>query len=244
METDININTTQSIEKEKEKQTEKDIDVETKNNEIKKENIDELCKCDVCKDFLFEPVTLFCQHTFCYSCVIPLKECPMCRLKLFMPIKKNKLFSNIIDILYGPEKNIELSNKFKRERIEKELTPKILDELNHDFNKTINNGNNNLINNGLQNNLNNRRNNINQGVQNGNQLQPQPQPESQNDFLIFGINISLLLKAVEVGFLIYYIYSFIKSLRYEINWFRTGLNLIIILQSIYSIFMTPFVTDL
>jgi hypothetical protein len=174
----------------------------------------------------------------------------MCRLKLFIPIKKNKLFSNLIDILYGPEKNIELSNKFKKERIEKELTPKILDELNRDFNKTINNGNPNLINNDLRNNQNNRRNLINNhdNDQNGNQPQlqqeSQSQSQSQNDFLIFGINISLLLKAVEIGFLIYYIYSFIKSLRYEINWFRTGLNLIIILQSIYSIFITPLMTDL
>ncbi len=210
------------------------IEKDTENEvELKKETIDELCKCDICKDFLFDPVTLFCQHTFCYSCLTSLKECPMCRLKLFIPNKKNKIFTNLIDILYGPEKNIELSNKFKKERIEKELTPKILDELNNDFNKTINIGNSNLANNNLQNNRTNRLNNrINNNI--NNQAQP------QDEFLLFGININLLLKAVEIGFLIYYIYSFIKSLRYEINWFRTGLNLVIILQSIYSIFLTNF----
>jgi len=55
--------------------------------------------------------------------------------------------------------------------------------------------------------------------------------------------MTLILKFVEVCFLIYYIYGFIKSLRNEINWFRTGLNLIIIIQSINSLFIQPYLIE-
>jgi len=120
--------TTKELKEEKEeKETkctefkdESDKKNEINTSKINKELVDENCKCDVCKDFLFEPVTLLCQHTFCMSCIISLKECPVCRLKIYIPKNENKLFTKIIDILYGPEKNIELANKFKKEKIERE----------------------------------------------------------------------------------------------------------------------------
>lgn len=209
----------------KELELKKEAEVKEK-QEMKQYSIDENCKCDVCKDFLFEPVTLFCQHTFCMSCVISLKECPMCRLKIYIPKKQNKIFTELITILYGHEKNIELANKFKKEKIEKELKPKILDELRNNLTSTINDNSSNNQTPRTQN---------NQQVPNDNQT---PQ-----DVTIFGINVTFMLKFVEVCFLIYYIYGFIKSLRHEINWFRSGLNLIIIIQSINSLFIQPYLIE-
>lgn len=219
----------EEIEKKEEHDGKKEEHVKNERN-IDHELINENCKCDVCKDFLFEPVTLFCQHTFCMSCIISLKECPMCRLKIYIPKNQNKIFTKIIEILYGPEKNIELANKFKKENIEKELKPKILDELRNNLTKTINeNVPINQTSRTQSNNINN------QPIQNNNQT---PQ-----DVTIFGINITFILKFVEICFLIYYIYGFVKSLRHEINWFRTGLNLIIIIQSINSLFIQPYLIE-
>jgi hypothetical protein len=231
------------IPNEKKEESDKKDETETKTNtndnndnnntnvKINQELIDDNCKCDVCKDFLFEPVTLFCQHTFCKSCVISLKQCPICRLKIYIPKNQNKIFTKLIDILYGPEKTIELANKFKKEKIEKELKPKILDELRKNLNITINND---VPINPSSITENNRIHNP-QTTTNNNQI---PQ-----DVTICGINITFILKFVEVCFLIYYIYGFIKSLRCEINWFRTGLNLIIIIQSINSLFIQPYLIE-
>ena len=112
--------------------------------------IEDFLKCDVCKDIFNEPKTLLCQHTFCSTCLISLKECPMCRLKLYLPEKTNILFDKIVGILYDANKIKELENRHRREKLEKEITPKVIEEMNKNFNQTITNSgvkDNNFINN-------------------------------------------------------------------------------------------------
>jgi hypothetical protein len=106
-------------------------------NEIEKEEekteeiaIEQSLSCGVCKDILYNAKTLICQHTFCSSCLVSQKNCPICRLKINEQPKINPIFNNIVEILYDAKKIQELKNK----NYEKELLPKVLDELKTDLN--------------------------------------------------------------------------------------------------------------
>jgi len=219
------------IEKiEKVEKIEKEVKVEeVKKEDFNLEDIEECLKCDVCKDVLYDAKTVLCQHTFCGSCLISLKECPMCRLKLFLPSNNNNIFNNLVNILYGKEKVNELKNKTKREHLEKELNKTVLEELQTSFNKSITHTTPTQSVQQPLNNLNNLQQNdlINQST------------EISTNVNIFGfsLDLSLIIKYIEIGFLLYYIYGFCMSMRYGFNWFKLSLNLIIIFQSCYSIFL-------
>ena len=52
-------------------------------------------------------------------------------------------------------------------------------------------------------------------------------------------NNNLFLKYIEFAFLVYYMYGFYKSIKLgDFNMMRMILNLVIILQSVYSLFIT------
>ncbi len=205
---------------------EKELDEE----ELKLEEIEDFLKCDVCKEVLNDPRTLLCQHTFCANCLISLKECPMCRLKLYLPKNSNNIFNNIIALLYGSEKIKELEEKNRKEKLEKELLPKVLNELNNNLNNTINN--NNTLNNNQTNNTNN---NINQIE---NILDDIDDPILK--FWKFSIKLSTfnnIIKTIEILFLCYYLYTFIINYKNNnLSTYKILLNLTIICQSVYSIF--------
>jgi hypothetical protein len=227
----ININIPQLETKEPEKEIKelerKQLETKEPEKEVSLEDIEECVKCDVCKDVLYDAKTILCQHTFCGSCLVSLKECPMCRLKLFLPSNNNNIFNNLANILYGKEKVAELKNKTKRDKLEKELNKTILDELQTSFNKSITSSTSTERFEELPNNQQEQINLINQSA------------ELSTNITILGysFDISLIIKYVEIAFLLYYIYGFCMSLRYGVNWFKLGLNLLIIFQSCYSIFL-------
>ncbi len=200
------------------------------------EDFEELLKCDVCKDLLNEPKTLLCQHTFCTSCVSNLKECPMCRLKLFLPTKSNDIFTNIIGILYGSEKVNELKNKNKKERLEKELLPKVLEEMNTNFANTIKD---------IKDNVSSPTNPLitqEPIVDNFNNQQTY-----QPSISIFGITIEInsIIKLIETIFLLYYCVNFTRTIRSgNYNSFKLFLNFIIIAQSFYTLFFKSNMSNL
>jgi hypothetical protein len=191
-------------------------------DELKLEDIEDFLKCDVCKDILNEPKTLLCQHTFCANCLISLKECPMCRLKLYLPKNSNNIFNNIISLLYGSEKVKELEEKNRKEKLEKELLPKVLNELNNNLNNTIsNNGNNDNI-----------------QSYNNNDIDIDIDPVLS--FWKFSIKLSTfnnIIKTIEILFLCYYLYTFVINYKNNnLSTYKILLNLTIICQSAYSIF--------
>ena len=195
------------------------------------EILNETLKCDVCKDLLNEPKTLLCQHTFCSSCISSLKECPMCRLKLYLPSKNNDIFTNLIGLFYGSEKVEELKNKNKKEQIEKELLPKLLAEMSTNLNNTIKDSKSNSNNSNNSNNLIVNEPNIINNLNN--------QPHNYPSLNIFGFNIEVntIIKFVETLFFIYYSVNFIKTLKSgNFNTMKLLLNFIIIIQSFYTLF--------
>ena len=223
----ININIPQLENKETKEPKE---EIKKDNLELNLEDIEECVKCDVCKDVLYDAKTILCQHTFCGSCLVSLKECPMCRLKLFLPSNNNNIFNNLAGILYGKEKVAELKNKTKRDKLEKELNKTVLDELQTSFNKSITSSTSSTTTERFEELPNNQQEQIN--------LINQSAELSTNITILgYSFNIALIIKYVEIAFLLYYIYGFCMSLRYGVNWFKLGLNLLIIFQSCYSIFL-------
>jgi hypothetical protein len=193
------------------------------------DTVEDFLKCDVCKDIFNEPKTLLCQHTFCSTCLISLKECPMCRLKLYIPDKTNNLFDKIVGVLYDADKVKELQSRHRREKLEREITPKVIEEMNRNFNQTINTSGNNRGNRGNRENAGDNENSMFIG-------------EEEPFIKVFGLKLKLntfdyALKLIEIGFLAYYLYTF--YLNYKIGGltkYKIFVNLIIIFQSAYSLF--------
>lgn len=187
------------------------------------DTIEDFLKCDVCKDIFNEPKTLLCQHTFCSTCLISLKECPMCRLKLYIPEKTNILFDKIVGILYNPDKITEIQNRHRREKLEKEITPKIIEEMNRNFNQTISIGTNT----------------------NNNSVNYEEDPVVK----IFGFKLKLstfdyALKLIEVIFLGYYLYTFYVNYKTgNLSQYKIFINIVIIFQSLYSLFYSTRTTQ-
>ena len=57
-------------------------------------------ECAICKQTLFRPATLACQHNFCYECInrIPNQQCPMCRTMFLAPIGYNKVLDELVKV--------------------------------------------------------------------------------------------------------------------------------------------------
>ena len=230
-----NINIPQLETKEPEKEIKEikkeELEIKKDEKELSLEDIEECVKCDVCKDVLYDAKTILCQHTFCGSCLVSLKECPMCRLKLFLPSNNNNIFNNLANILYGKEKVAELKNKTKRDKLEKELNKTVLDELQNSFNKSITSSTSSPTSTERFQDL------TNQQQDQINTINQSGELSTNITVLGYSFDITSIIKYVEIAFLLYYIYGFCMSLRYGVNWFKLALNLLIIFQSCYSIFL-------
>jgi hypothetical protein len=108
-------------------------------------NIDEQLSCAVCTSAYYNPITLLCQHTFCYHCISDekVKECPICRVKKFIPKSASdtitdNILNKITKIYYG-ETEINkmkdyvedyLDEKKTKPAIEKEMETTLIANLN------------------------------------------------------------------------------------------------------------------
>ena len=50
-------------------------------------NVRKTATCAYCKDLFTKPCTLICCHTFCYSCIKSINECPTCKPNEFFSFK-------------------------------------------------------------------------------------------------------------------------------------------------------------
>jgi hypothetical protein len=62
----------------------------------------------VCQKLLYQPVTLFCQDTFCQSCLVTQERqnnnsCPKCKRQYFRPPVINFKLSGLIDKIFSEE---------------------------------------------------------------------------------------------------------------------------------------------
>jgi hypothetical protein len=205
-------------------ETKSELKEETK-SKIELEEIEDFFKCDVCKEVFNDPRTLLCQHTFCNSCLVSLKDCPMCRLKIYLPTDNNNIFNDLIGVVYGAEKVKEFQMKHQKDKLEKEMLPKVLEELNNNINNTIKNSS------------------PPSRQQSSTSISSNIINDNSNEVISFwGFSIKLstfenIIKFFEIGFLLYYLYSFfINYTNGNLSTYKIFLNLLIIFQSFYSIF--------
>src|SRR5437868_12287624 len=75
--------------------------------------------CSICLDILFEPVTLFCQHSFCKDCITQIinNQCPLCRAYITIPLEKNIILDDFCAKLFS--KQYVARRRAKNKRIKK-----------------------------------------------------------------------------------------------------------------------------
>jgi len=72
--------------------------------------------CPLCQQILCDPVTLFCQHTLCQSCLV-LKcqdKCYLCKTDIILPTNSNYQLKSIIDKIYSEDYFKERKDKFQQ----------------------------------------------------------------------------------------------------------------------------------
>jgi len=112
---------------------------------ISSDDFNQTLKCEICNDLLYKPMTLLCQHTFCYHCLElgktmkTLKECPLCKLKLEIPDSspQNNLITEIEKIIYGNEHFKSIETRVNQEQLHRKLEPIVRQEIQEAFKKTI-----------------------------------------------------------------------------------------------------------
>lgn len=81
--------------------------------------LEKLLTCSCCNQIFMEPATLFCQHTFCQSCIIMNNEndnleCPKCKENVVVPVANNFQLRDIITKIYGDDYFKERKQKFEQ----------------------------------------------------------------------------------------------------------------------------------
>lgn len=91
--------------------------------------------CSICRDILFKPVTLLCQHSFCYDCLNDYynanndhsayifsknDKCPMCKIPYTLPPIENGILGEMIAEKYPEEYKIRLEEYIKEQEKETE----------------------------------------------------------------------------------------------------------------------------
>jgi len=124
-------NNLENINQIHEKNNEEDND-KTFKDSVRFQQLETLLKCSKCNHIFMDPVTLFCQHTFCQSCIIMNNKeddikCMMCQKDNIMPVNGNYQLKNIIEKIYDTDffkdrkvrfedflnKNIKMKKKYE-----------------------------------------------------------------------------------------------------------------------------------
>lgn len=95
--------------------------------------------CGICGNILSHPVTILCQHTFCYRCIQTMihknreagemkRECPMCRFPFILPMRNAKNY--VMDLLIQKITNDDSRIK---ESMRVTMKDQVIEELRHEF---------------------------------------------------------------------------------------------------------------
>jgi hypothetical protein len=87
---------------------EQNNEVQSNNDFLKSSRFNQLEKiltCPKCNQIFCDPVTLFCQHTLCQSCLVieSPDKCFVCNNDIMLPTNGNYQLKNIIDKIYGED---------------------------------------------------------------------------------------------------------------------------------------------
>lgn len=108
-------------------------------------NIEDQLTCPVCTNTYYNPITLLCQHTFCYHCITDdkIKDCPVCRVKKFVPATNNKgltdnILTKISELYYGSDGIDKIRVEVEGYLEDKEIRPKIEKDIEKQLLSTLN----------------------------------------------------------------------------------------------------------
>lgn len=128
-----------------------DLDDSSKNSEqvmrIDEDLLENSLKCNICKEIFNEPVTLLCNHTYCYSCLIGMKKtnyyvykkCPLCDAKIWLPPNHtvNYTLRDVIIATFGREFYDNEKENRKKSIIKSEMKDEIKNEIKDEMWRTI-----------------------------------------------------------------------------------------------------------
>lgn len=109
------------------------------------EPLQEELKCPVCRDLVYKPITLLCQHSLCKECAIalPKNSCPICNTNFVLPGEWNRMLDEVSSFInkesYEQRQKAESLKEF-----EKDEKQKIKDKLYREIyanviNRSVNN---------------------------------------------------------------------------------------------------------
>lgn len=115
-----------SNQQETNKETNKETNNEINQRELNQTQLNQIKKlliCSLCNDILLEPVTLYCQDTFCNHCLELLEEnslvqCPKCNQKGLLVPTHNYKIKEIIEKVFTKEQ-LEAREKRYQEMVSK-----------------------------------------------------------------------------------------------------------------------------
>ena len=114
-------------------------------------------ECSICKELLYRPVTLICQHSYCYDCIETYYfanenqddvyydnsrnyKCPLCNIPYTLPPIENVPLSEILEVCFPEEYNIRReyikninARKELKNKEEKQIRKEIWNILSTDF---------------------------------------------------------------------------------------------------------------
>lgn len=82
------------------------------------EQLETLLTCKSCQQIYMDPITLFCQHTFCRQCLIDNNDetfkCPECQVDIVLPPSNNFQLKHIIEKIYPESHFTERQKQFNK----------------------------------------------------------------------------------------------------------------------------------
>lgn len=114
---------------------------------VKVKDIKEILICPVCKDVMNEPLTLMCNHTFCYICLAGTEEnmwelsrdCPICKKKYCLPPTNvvNFTLRDVIQTLIGKKRYEKTKKSREAQLVKHSLRNKVIKELRDEYHASV-----------------------------------------------------------------------------------------------------------
>lgn len=102
----------------------------------------EILTCGICKEIMNEPLTITCNHTFCYMCIAKTdenmfnmtRECPLCKKKYCLPPQTitNYVLRDVIKKVITEKKYDNIKKLQEKNRIKLSLRNQAINELRNE----------------------------------------------------------------------------------------------------------------
>jgi len=115
-------------------------------SQIDKDSLEKHLICGICRGVFNEPVTLFCNHTYCNYCIMNLKngyqgekKCPLCETKIWQPSRRlvNFVLRDLTKEIVGEKQYQEIYDERQREIMKMDMKDEIVEEIRDEMWRSI-----------------------------------------------------------------------------------------------------------